>query len=211
MTMLFYLFMASWGQWITAFAPSFTVIANTLPLFFIMVSLFNGVMRPYSSLPVLWKYTMYYVNPSQWWISGVLASVLHDLPIYCADAEMIRFTPPAGQTCGQYASAFARAVGGNLTNPSATDVCNYCELRNGDQYLDLLNISADEKWRDFGIFCIFVVSNYLLVYFLMWSVRVKGWGFGMGYVFSFLATIAGFLLSPFKKLVLSKKLQLKGS
>ena len=209
MTMLFYLFMASWGQWITAFAPSFTVIANTLPLFFIMVSLFNGVMRPYSSLPVLWKYTMYYVNPSQWWISGVLASVLHDLPIYCADAEMIRFTPPAGQTCGQYASAFARAVGGNLTNPSATDVCNYCELRNGDQYLDLLNISADEKWRDFGIFCIFVVSNYLLVYFLMWSVRVKGWGFGMGYVFSFLATIAGFLLSPFKKIGIIKEVAVK--
>ncbi|KAK2758599.1 Type I Iterative PKS [Arachnomyces sp. PD_36] len=59
MTMLFFLFMASWGQWITAFAPSFTVMSNTLPLFFIMVSLFNGVVRPYSTLPAFWKYTMY--------------------------------------------------------------------------------------------------------------------------------------------------------
>ena len=31
MTMLFYFFMTSWGQWICAFAPSFTVISNTLP------------------------------------------------------------------------------------------------------------------------------------------------------------------------------------
>jgi hypothetical protein len=30
MTMLFFLFQASWGQWITAFAPSFTVISNVL-------------------------------------------------------------------------------------------------------------------------------------------------------------------------------------
>jgi ATP-binding cassette, subfamily G (WHITE), member 2, SNQ2 len=32
MTMLFYFFMSSWGQWICAFAPSFTVISNTLPV-----------------------------------------------------------------------------------------------------------------------------------------------------------------------------------
>lgn len=47
MTMLFFLFQASWGQWITAFAPSFTVISNVLPFFFVMFSLFNGVCLPY--------------------------------------------------------------------------------------------------------------------------------------------------------------------
>jgi ABC-type multidrug transport system permease subunit len=59
--MLFFLFQASWGQWITAFAPSFTVISNVLPFFFVMFSLFNGVVRPYSELPVFWRYWMYYV------------------------------------------------------------------------------------------------------------------------------------------------------
>lgn len=58
MTMLFYLFIASWGQWICAFAPSFTVISNVLPFFFVMFSLFNGVVRPYSALPVFWRYWM---------------------------------------------------------------------------------------------------------------------------------------------------------
>lgn len=34
MSMLFYLFHSSWGQWICAFAPSFTVISNVSWLFF---------------------------------------------------------------------------------------------------------------------------------------------------------------------------------
>lgn len=61
MTLLFWLFISSWGQWICAFAPSFTVISNVLPFFFVMFSLFNGVVRPYSMLPVFWRYWMYYV------------------------------------------------------------------------------------------------------------------------------------------------------
>jgi ATP-binding cassette subfamily G (WHITE) protein 2 (SNQ2) len=58
MTMLFYLFVSSWGQWICAFAPSFTVISNVLPFFFVMFGLFNGVVRPYADMPVFWRYWM---------------------------------------------------------------------------------------------------------------------------------------------------------
>ena len=49
MTMLFFFFMASWGQWICAFAPSFTVISNVLPFFFVMTSLFVRPDSPYIS------------------------------------------------------------------------------------------------------------------------------------------------------------------
>jgi ATP-binding cassette subfamily G (WHITE) protein 2 (SNQ2) len=76
MVLLFNFFQASWGQCsnsppkrlhvqmlilllgICAFAPSFTVISNVLPFFFVMFSLFNGVVRPYASLPVFWRYWM---------------------------------------------------------------------------------------------------------------------------------------------------------
>lgn len=58
MVLLFFFFQASWGQWICAFAPSFTVISNVLPFFFVMFSLFNGVVRPYASIPVFWRYWM---------------------------------------------------------------------------------------------------------------------------------------------------------
>lgn len=56
MTLLFFLFMSSWGQWVCAWAPSFTVISNVLPFFLVMFSLFNGIVVPYSQLNVFWKY-----------------------------------------------------------------------------------------------------------------------------------------------------------
>lgn len=64
MTMLFYLFVSSWGQWICAFAPSFTVISNVLPFFFVMFGLFNGVVRSYAEMPVFWRYWMVRLPPS---------------------------------------------------------------------------------------------------------------------------------------------------
>lgn len=205
MTWLFFLFMSSWGQWICAFAPSFTVISNVLPFFFVMFSLFNGVVRPYSMLPVFWRYWMYWVNPSMWWIGGVLSATLHNVPVRCNPSETARFTPPGGQTCEQYAGAFTKAAGGYLLDPSSTSLCEYCQYSSGDQYLSYLNIKASQKWRDFGIFLVFVFSNYFLVYFFIYTVRVKGWSFGMGHLFGFLGKIVAFVKKPFIRLFGKKK------
>lgn len=149
-----------------------------------MVSLFNGIVRPYGSLPVFWRYWMYYINPSTWWISGVLAAILANQPIRCTTGESTLFDPPPGQTCGQYADSFVRNVGtGYITNPSARAACGYCQYASGEEYLATLNIRPDQKWRDFGIFLVFVVTNWALVYFFIYTVRVKGWTFGMGPLF----------------------------
>lgn len=56
MTVLFFLFQSSWGQWICAWAPSFTVISNVLPFFLVMFSLINGVVVPYEQLNPFWRY-----------------------------------------------------------------------------------------------------------------------------------------------------------
>lgn len=129
---------------------------------------------------------MYWVNPSTWWISGVLAATLNDIPVQCTASEAAHFNPQPSQTCIEYAGAFAESAGGYLRNPQATMDCQYCQYSVGNQYLASLNIDAADKWRDFGIFLIFVFSNWFLVYFFIWSVRIKGWGFGLGYVFGFL-------------------------
>lgn len=183
MTLLFFFFMASWGQWICAFAPSFTVIANVLPFFFVMFSLFNGVVRPFTQLPVFWRYWMYYVNPSTYWIGGMLAATLQGIPVACTPAETGRFDPPPGQTCQGYAGAFAAEAGGYLVNPNATADCQYCPYSSGDQYLATLNISPSDKWPYFGIFLAFCISNWALVYFFIYTVRIRGWSFGFGFVF----------------------------
>lgn len=79
MWLLFNLFVASWGQWISkttrlyiflsnalgAFAPSYTVISNVIPFFLVCVQLFTGVIRPYATTPVFWKYWLYYISPVQ--------------------------------------------------------------------------------------------------------------------------------------------------
>lgn len=198
MTMLFFFFMSSWGQWICAFAPSFTVISNVLPFFFVMFSLFNGVVRPYSMLPVFWRYWMYYVNPSTYWIGGVLAATLRGQPVQCTSSETAHFNAPAGQTCSSYAGAFARQAGGYLLNPSATADCQYCPYSTGDQYMATLNIYPSNKWRDFGIFLAFCVSNWALVYFFIYTVRIRGWSFGFGWLFGTMGKAVGAVKGMFK-------------
>ncbi|CEI39509.1 Brefeldin A resistance protein [Fusarium venenatum] len=199
MTLLMYLFMTSWGQWICAFAPSFTVISNVLPFFFVMFGLFNGVVRPYASLPVFWKYWMYYANPSTYWIGGILAATLDGAPVECSSEETAKFDAPPGQTCQQYAGTFASSAGGYLLNPSDTSSCEYCPMSSGNDYLASLNISASDKWRDFGIFLAFCVSNWMLVYFFIYTVRVKGWSFGFGKIFGALGKLVDMIKKPFQR------------
>ncbi|RAL08297.1 ABC drug exporter AtrF [Aspergillus homomorphus CBS 101889] len=200
MSMLFFLFQASWGQWICAFAPSFTVISNVLPFFFVMTSLFNGIVRPYSNYPVFWKYWMYYVNPVTWWLRGVLSAVFPTVTIECASEETTHFNPPPGQTCSSYAGDWVTSVGnGYLANPSATSDCQYCPYANGTQYMHLLNVHDGDKWRCFGIFLAYVIINWGLVYFMIYCVRVRGWSFGLGYVFSALGKVIGGIKGLFTK------------
>ena len=161
MTVLFFLFQASWGQWICAFAPSFTVISNVLPFFFVTFALFNGVVVPYQQLSVFWRYWMYYLNPSQWWISGVLSTTLPGVEVQCAASEAAYFNPPSGQTCADWAGGFVKEVGmGYLLNPTASSDCGYCAYANGSEYLGTLSVSPSDKWRDFGVFLVFVCTNW---------------------------------------------------
>ncbi|KAK1063559.1 ATP-binding cassette transporter snq2 [Friedmanniomyces endolithicus] len=158
-------------------------------------------------LPVFWRYWMYYVNPSTYWIGGVLAATLHNIPVRCTSEEAGHFNAPPGQTCEQYAGAFAQAAGGLLLNPGATADCQYCQYSSGDQYLASLNIQASDKWRDFGIFLIFVFSNWFLVYFFIYTVRVKGWSFGFGALFGALEKVAKAVKRPFAKMFAKKEEQ----
>lgn len=49
-----------------------------------------------------------------------------------------------------------------------------------------LNIQPSDQWRYFGIFLGFCISNWALVYFMIYTVRVKGWTFGFGPLFGLL-------------------------
>ncbi|KAJ5764734.1 ABC-2 type transporter-domain-containing protein [Penicillium odoratum] len=201
MTIMFSLFQASWGQWICAFAPSYAVVSNLLPFFFVMVNLFNGVFVPYNDFPVFWKYWMYYVNPIMWWIRGVLSATLPGSPVKCTDSELANFNPPPGMTCAEYAGNFVSEIvkAGYLASPNATFDCGYCPYKDGQEYMETLNVKVGEKWKCFGIFLAFTIVNWVLVYFLIYTVRIRRWTFAMGLVFGYIQGLWRFGCRVFNK------------
>jgi ABC-type multidrug transport system permease subunit len=139
--------------------------------------------------------------PSTYWIGGVLAATLSDIQVQCGPAEAAMFNPPPGQTCGQYAQSYVNQRGtGYITNPTATSDCGYCPYSNGVEYMATINVNPSDKWKYLPIFLGFVFSNWLLVYFFVYTVRVKGWGFGLGYVFGGLGKLVGAAKAGFGKI-----------
>ncbi len=115
-----------------------------------------------------------------------MAATLADVPVHCTDAEAARFNPPPGQTCAQYAGAFAKAGSGYLLNPAATQDCGYCPFTTGTDYMETLNVKPEDKWGYMAIFLGFCISNWALVYFFIYCVRIRGWSFGLGSLFGLL-------------------------
>lgn len=158
-----------------------------------MCNLFNGVIRSYASYPVFWKYWLYYVNPITWWIRGTLSTVLPAVTVECAPQEVTYFTPPDGQNCQSYASNWVNNIAGTgyLLPDSGSGECGYCMYSNGREYMHTLNVQDDDKWHCFGIFLAFVVINWVLVYFFIYTVRIRGWSFGMGWLFGGIGAVVG--------------------
>lgn len=165
-----------------------------------MCNLFNGVIRSYAEYPVFWKYWLYYVNPITWWIRGTLSAVLPSVQVQCAPQEVTYFTAPEGQTCQSYAGEWVKSVAGTGyllpgnsagSNSAGGNECGYCMYSNGSEYMHTLNVHNDDKWHCFGIFLAFVIINWLLVYFFIYTVRIRGWTFGMSWLFGGVGVVLG--------------------
>ncbi|KAL6918761.1 hypothetical protein FSHL1_002757 [Fusarium sambucinum] len=175
MFILFQLFITSWGQWIAALSADASMAANIMPFFVIAAELFNGILQPASLMPDVWHYTLYYLGPFTYWISGTVAIILPRIAVQCADSELIRFNAPSNSTCGAYAQDWLDTTKGYLANPDATSDCGYCQYASGEEYLSTLQVHASDAWPYFGIFVLFTVTNYLSVYLWVYLKSVKGW------------------------------------
>ncbi|KAL4733959.1 ABC-2 type transporter-domain-containing protein [Aspergillus similis] len=169
MFFLFFLFATSWGQWIAALSADSVVAATLMPFFIIMCETMNGILQPHKNMPVFWAYTMYYITPFTYWIGGVLTSVLRGVPVICDEDELTVFQSPPNITCSDYAGPWLAKKGvGYLSNPDGSGDCGYCEYSYGDDYLSTIGLDSSKIWPYFGIFVAFVVSNYLMVYLLVY-------------------------------------------
>ncbi|CAI7573472.1 unnamed protein product [Penicillium pancosmium] len=162
------------GQFVAAYAPNPTFAALVNPLIISILVLFCGVFVPYTQLNVFWKYWMYYLNPFNYVVSGMLTFGLWGAKVTCNEEEFAVFDPTNG-TCAEYLSDYIAGDGWriNLINPNATAACKVCEYTDGSDFLSTLNINHYYYgWRDIGISVIFAISGYALVFGLM-KLRTK--------------------------------------
>ncbi|KAJ6023722.1 hypothetical protein N7540_004519 [Penicillium herquei] len=173
--MIFYeLLYTSIGQAIAAYAPNeyFAAVMNPVLIGAGLVS-FAGVVVPYSQMQPFWRYWIYYLDPFNYLVGGLLGEVLWDVKVNCEPSEYIKFSAPSGQTCGQYMADFLSSQAGYLLDSNATDTCSFCQYSTGADYAKTFNIKEKYyAWRDTGITALFCLSSYALV-FLMMKLRSK--------------------------------------
>lgn len=144
-------------------------IANVLGL---LLLLFCGVIATPQVMPGFWIF-MYRCNPFTYLVGGLMATALARAPATCAANEVLVFQPESGSgTCGQYMSSYISNYGGVLSNPNATQDCQYCRITETDTFLSAVNISFDSAWRNWGIIWAFIMFNAVGAVLLYWIFRV---------------------------------------
>jgi ATP-binding cassette subfamily G (WHITE) protein 2 (SNQ2) len=157
-------FSVTLGQMISALTPNSFIASQFNPPFIIIFALFCGVAIPKPQIPGFWRAWLYQLDPFTRLIGGMLVTELHDRPVVCRPEEYNRFTAPPGQTCGEYMQAFFQASGPGYLLNNATDQCEYCAYKVGDQFYSPLGLDYANRWRDLGIFAAFIGSNLIILF-----------------------------------------------
>ncbi|CAN9268425.1 unnamed protein product [Alternaria sp. RS040] len=155
---VYQIYHATFSQALAVVTPNAETAAMLTILFYTFILAFSGVLQPLSQLVGFWHFA-YYVSPFTWLVSAMMSTGVHDVPVQCTAAETNVFQPPQGQTCGDYAGAFANASMAILYNPDASQDCQFCQFAVADVYLGALNMSYDDRWRNFGFLIVYTAFN----------------------------------------------------
>ncbi|TIA87647.1 hypothetical protein E3P99_03058 [Wallemia hederae] len=176
LTIEFMLFIAWWAIWLCASAPSPNFVANSMPFHLVVLNLINGILIQYGNIPVIWRYTLYYINPLTYFLDGMIGATTSDVSVVCEQSEMATFNPPPGETCESYAGAFAESSVGYLVNPQASTASQYCPMSDSSSFLSSIHVyhGTGWPWGYLGIFSLYsIFSNLALCYGLYWLTKVK--------------------------------------
>lgn len=163
LVLLFELYYVSFGQFIAAFAPNELLASLLVPIFFLFVVSFCGVVVPPAQLPAFWKDWMYWLTPFHYLLEAFLALAIHRQPVRCKEKEFARFSAPPGQTCQSYTQQFLQQAGGYV-QVGSDGMCNFCQYSSGDEFGRGFSVYRSHVARDFGIFIGFIGFNYFIVY-----------------------------------------------
>lgn len=157
-------FAVSLGQAIASLTPSPRISTQFDPFIIISFALFCGVAIPYPQMGNFYGTWLYELDPFTRLISGAVTTALHDLKITCKDSELNVFSAPDNATCGEYMEPFFTNGGAGYLVANDTSDCQYCAFKVGDEFYTPLNMSFDNRWRDLGIFMVFVASNTVILF-----------------------------------------------
>lgn len=121
-------------------------------------------------LPGFWIF-MYRVNPFTYILEAFLGTSLANTSVHCASNEYLYFSAPDGLTCDEYMDPYIKNAGGRLIEGSGSD-CQFCAMDKTNDFLDTLNISFGNRWRDFGFLWAYSIFNIAAAVALYWLVRV---------------------------------------
>lgn len=167
MLMLFEIYYVGFGQAVAAISPNELFASLLVPVFFLFIVSFCGVVVPFAALPYFWRSWMYYLTPFRYLLEGFIGVLVHDVPVVCAPNELGRFTPPPNLTCESYVAPYIAKAGGYVRT-AASGQCEFCQYKNGDEFAAGLNVFFKNRWEDYGIFWAYCIFNFAMVFLCSW-------------------------------------------
>ena len=132
--MLFELFYVGFGQALASFSPNELLASLFVPMFFLFVVSFCGIVVPYAALPHFWQSWMYWLTPFHYLLEGFLGVAVHGLDVSCQSNEFAKYAAPPGQTCQSYSQSFISMYGGYVQNGTG-GLCEFCQYATGDEFV----------------------------------------------------------------------------
>ncbi|KAK0199278.1 AtrD, ABC-transporter [Desarmillaria ectypa] len=175
---LFFLFVWSFLMFTSTFTDMIIAGINTAEtggnianMLFSLTLVFCGVLAGPDKFPHFWIF-MYRVSPFTYLVDGLLSTGLANTAAKCSDIEISVFNPTNGTTCAEYLADYIAMAGGSISNPNATSNCQFCSVTSTNAFLAQINVSYDHRWRNFGIFWVYIVVNIAGALFFYWLARV---------------------------------------
>ncbi|RGP77447.1 ATP-binding subfamily g white member pdr [Fusarium longipes] len=167
----FLIFTATFSTMIIAGFETAEGGANVANLLFMLCLIFCGVLATEDSLPGFWIF-MFRVSPFSYIVGGMLATGVANTVVTCASNELVPINPPNGSTCTEYMGDYIKIAGGYFVDPDATENCQFCTISETNTYLAGVNVSYDDRWRNFGLIWIYIVFNMVAALFIYWLARM---------------------------------------
>ncbi|GKU13994.1 unnamed protein product, partial [Fusarium langsethiae] len=135
--------------------------------------IFCGVLVSPDAMPGFWIF-MYRVSPFTYFFSGVLSVGLGNSQISCSTEEYLHFSPPPSTNCSAYLKPYIEAFDGYLTPESmgSSTECVFCSGNNTNVFLETVSADYNDRWRNFGIFWVYIIFNMAASPVLFWLTKV---------------------------------------